>query len=139
MAKTAGSLYHCRVYYAETDAGGVVYHAAFLNYAERARCEWLRELGYSVADLQYTHGLIFAVRNCDIEYLAPAKLDQELTITTHLLHMGGASLGLEQIIRHQDAVLTRLKVTLVAVTTLGKTQRLPEELREKLQPYLQAA
>ena len=63
-----------RVYYEDTDAGGVVYHANYLKYMERCRSEWLADLGFSVANLQDKEGIIFAVRNAEIDFVAPARL-----------------------------------------------------------------
>ncbi|MCC2664562.1 MAG: ybgC, partial [Geminicoccaceae bacterium] len=83
-----------RVYYEDTDAAGIVYHAAYLEFAERARTEMLRCLGLDHGGLRDRFGLAFAVRRCVIDYLAPARLDDLLIVSTRLLRRGGASLEL---------------------------------------------
>src|ERR671910_3531324 len=85
-----------RVYYKDTDAAGIVYHAAYLAFAERARTEMLRCLGLDHASLRARFGLTFAVRRCVIDYRAPARLDDLLEVESRLLRVGGASLELAQ-------------------------------------------
>jgi acyl-CoA thioester hydrolase len=85
-----------RVYYEDSDAAGIVYHAAYLAFAERARTELLRCLGLDHATLRARFGLVFTVRRCSIDYLAPARLDDLLEIATRVVRRGGASLELEQ-------------------------------------------
>ncbi len=129
-----------RVYYAATDAGGVVHHSSYLNFAEAARTEWLRCLGYDQLQLQADFGLIFAVRSCEIDYALPAKLEDLLAIETRLVKIGGASLDLEQALRRKDAdgekTLVFIKLTLVAMNKDGKAMRIPDKLRNELQNYL---
>jgi len=88
--------YTLRVYYEDTDAGGVVYHAAYLRFAERARTEALRDLGIPHATLVAEYGLIFVVRRIKVDYLRPARLDESLTVVTEPVHVGGASVVLRQ-------------------------------------------
>lgn len=85
-----------RVYYEDTDAGGVVYYANYLRFAERARTEALREMGVSHAGMTALHGCFFMVRRVKLDYLAPAHLDDCLTVTTRTTAVGGASVGLRQ-------------------------------------------
>ncbi len=89
-------LFHVRVYYEDTDAGGVVYHANYLRFAERARTEALRDRGVPHAQMLGDHGLIFMVQRAKLDYLAPARLDDLLTIATSPLALRGASLTLRQ-------------------------------------------
>src|SRR5271168_154028 len=84
--------YPVRVYYEDTDAGGVVYHASYLRYAERARTEALRDLGIPHAALIAQYGLMFVVRRIKVDYLRPARIDESLTVVTEPLQVGGASL-----------------------------------------------
>ncbi len=132
-------LFQTRVYYAETDAGGVVYHASYLNFAERARIEFLREIGHNVADIADKEGLIFAVRQCHIDYMAPARLDDWLIIQSEITRIGGASLEFRQVINKQAGAdilpLTALNVTLVAVNKDGKASRIPAFLRDDLEKF----
>ncbi len=85
-----------RVYYEDTDAGGVVYHARYLAFAERARTELLRELGVAHADMQRTQGVIFVVRRVKMDYLRPARLDDLVTVVTEPLELRGATALLRQ-------------------------------------------
>src|ERR1700743_2725756 len=88
--------YPVRVYYEDTDAGGVVYHATYLRYAERARTEALRDLGIPHAELVERYTLMFMVRRIEVDYLRPARLDDSLTVVTEPLAVGGASMTLRQ-------------------------------------------
>lgn len=92
----ANFAWNVRVYYEDTDAGGIVFYANYLNYFERARTEWLRAAGINQRELTATHGIIFVVSRATIEYHAPAQLDDELTVTVVVRRMGRASLLLEQ-------------------------------------------
>src|SRR5918996_5274032 len=94
-----------RVYYEDTDAGGVVYHASYLRFAERARTEMMRCLGLEHSSLRAGLGLAFTVRRCVVDYLAPAHLDDHLEVRTGLARIGGASLDLEQRIFRDDRLL----------------------------------
>ncbi len=125
-----------RVYYEDTDAAGMVYYANYLKYAERARTEMIRLLG--VADGGRENGAAFAVRHCAIDYLRPARLDDEIDVYTRLVALGGASAELEQIVRRGDEDLVRLAVRLAFVTPAGKPSRLPDGFRTALAPYLQS-
>lgn len=130
-----------RVYYAETDAGGVMYHASYLNLAERARMEFLRLLGHSVIEISEKNGLIFALRHCEIDFLAPAFLDDLLGIESTIVEMGGASLKFRQVInRNAESGLIRLaelNVTLVAITKDAKATRIPDSLRKDLEKMVE--
>jgi acyl-CoA thioester hydrolase len=85
-----------RVYWEDTDAGGVVYYANYLRYMERARTEWLRTLGYCQWDLATNHGVLFAVTRVRIEYRRPARLDDELSVTCEPRTVGAASVTFGQ-------------------------------------------
>lgn len=125
-----------RVYYMDTDSGGVVYHPNYLNFAERARCELLREVGYQVSDLEKDLGYMFVLKHADIEYLAPAFLDDELEIVTKLMYMKNSSFKTRQIVRKNNEDICVMHVTLVCVdANTIKPVRLPNILREKLKPY----
>jgi acyl-CoA thioester hydrolase len=88
-----------RVYYEDTDAGGIVYHANYLRFFERARTDWLRSLGAVHTELDARHGLVFVVRDLAIDYLAPARLDDELLVDVHVLETRRASMRLAQYAR----------------------------------------
>jgi len=118
-----------RIYYEDTDAGGVVYHANYLGYLERARTEFLRELGVSVKELN-DEGCIFPVVRVEIDYRAPAVLDDLLKIETLVQNVGKTSFTLRQkIARSADNhPLVEALVTLVCVRPGMKARRLPEVL-----------
>ncbi len=119
-----------RVYYEDTDAGGVVYHARYLAFAERGRTEMLRAAGYEHAPLLKEGGKAFAVVSANLQYKAPAKLDDELTVRSEITRVGGASMEIKQDIFCADRLLTEIKVTLVCVDSSFKAARLPAEIKK---------
>jgi acyl-CoA thioester hydrolase len=124
-----------RVYYEDTDAGGVVYHAGYLRYLERARTEWLRSLGYSQALLKAEESLVFTVVSMQLEFLKPARLDDLLCVRSRATLAGGASVAFEQeILRGESERILAAQVR-VACLDAGsfRPQRLPATLREHLQ------
>lgn len=92
----SSSAWRVRVYYEDTDAAGIVYHANYLRFMERARTEWLRGLGYEQARLRATEGVLFVITHADVNFLHPARFDQELLITTVLERLRRASMSLHQ-------------------------------------------
>src|ERR1700690_1768567 len=88
--------YSCRVYYEDTDAGGVVYHSNYLKYAERARTELMRTAGFDHTTLAKEHAVLIVVRHCAIEFIAPARLDDALEVRSRITTIGGASLTIRQ-------------------------------------------
>lgn len=133
--------YSVRVYYEDTDAGGVVYHASYLRFAERARTEALRDLGIPHAELLERFSLMFMVRRVEVDYLRPARADDLLSIVTEVLAAGGASVGLRQTIRGPDgdcAVLTLRLACVRAVEGGTRPGRLPPRWRGTLQAMCNA-
>ena len=125
--------YTLRVYYEDTDAGGVVYYANYLRFAERARTEALRELGIPHAALVAQYGLMFVVRRIKVDYLRPARLDASLTVVTEPLIVGGASVVLRQEVRDGALSCAVLEVQLACVPPNGdKPARLPPPWRAAL-------
>ncbi len=122
-----------RIYYEDTDAGGVVYHANYLRYFERGRFEYLRARGLSVADLA-ERGHIFPVVRLEIDYRSPAVLDDLVRVDTEVLEVGRTSFTLgQQVVRVVDGrLLADGRVTLVCVAPGMKARRLPEELLQAL-------
>ncbi len=109
-----------RVYYEDTDSGGVVYHANYLKYMERARTEWLRQLGLSQSRLLQQEHLIFAVRSLSMDYIRPARFDQQLEVRSRLLRLGKVSLEFEQHIyriedNFPDVLLTQAEVKIASL------------------------
>ncbi len=122
-----------RIYYEDTDAGGVVYYANYLRYFERGRTEYLRERGVSVSELM-ERGAIFPVVRLEADYRAPARYDDLLRIETEVLEVGKTAFTVgQQAVRAVDGkVLVDAKVTLVCVNLQMKPKRLPEELLQAL-------
>jgi acyl-CoA thioester hydrolase len=125
--------YAIRVYYEDTDAGGVVYHATYLRYAERARTEALRELGVPHADLVQQFGLMFMVRRIEVDYERGARLDEALTVETEVLEVGGATTRLRQTVRSKDGICAALTIRLACVRVEGdRPGRIPAPWRKGL-------
>jgi acyl-CoA thioester hydrolase len=122
-------LYPVRVYYEDTDAAGLVYYANYLKFAERARTELLRRLGVEQERLRAETGLFFVVRRCTVDYLLPARLDDDLVVLTRLAGLGAATISLEQEVRRGDAALVRLALEIAALGRSFRPQRLPPALR----------
>ena len=125
-----------RVYYEDTDLAGIVYYANYLKFIERGRTEWVRSLGIDQVALKRDHGLVFAVRRVEADYLRPAKFDDELTVTTELSAVAGARLILEQAVWRAGEKLFAAVVTLVCLNDQGAAQRLPPEIRRLFAPAL---
>lgn len=133
---------HARVYYEDTDAGGVVYYANYLRFAERARTEWLRSIGVTHAQLMAEHGMLFVVRAVSCDYRSSAKLDDLIQIETDITRCGAAALDIHQIIRLEEAadgtrpakkkILAVTTSTIVAVSPEGKVLRIPDSMRKKI-------
>ena len=104
-----------RVYYEDTDAGGIVYHAQYLCFLERCRTEWLRSLGVEQDQLRQQYNALFAIRHIDIAYLSPAKFNDELEVTSAVSQLGRVSFDFEQHIYRRDAELGK-KVELCRAT-----------------------
>ncbi len=119
-----------RVYYEDTDAGGLVYHANYLRFAERARTEMLRLLGFRHGGLLESAGVSFAVRRVEIDFVAPAKLEDTLEVETRITDTGGASFAVAQIVRRDGRDLARADVHLVTINRAGRPARLPRPVRE---------
>lgn len=121
-----------RVYYEDTDFSGFVYHASYLKFLERGRTEFLRALGITQSKLHRDEaGLFFVVSRLTLDYLRPARMDDELTVATTLTACRGASMRLAQAVRRNDEVLVRAEVTVAAVRD-GRPARLPPSLRAAL-------
>jgi acyl-CoA thioester hydrolase len=118
-----------RVYYEDTDFGGVVYYANYLKFIERGRSEWLRALGFDQKALKSDQGLVFAVRRVLADYLRPGLFDDALVVRTRLVTLGGARLDLWQEVLRGDELLFTAEVTLVCMSLDGKAARMPEALR----------
>ena len=122
-----------RIYYEDTDFSGNVYHAAYLKFFERGRTEFLRDLGihhYELAE----QGIAFAVRSMDLDFIAAARIDDLLTVTTEVVETSGVRLVLKQTLLRDGKVVTTASVTVVAIKMGGGPARLPASLRALLVP-----
>ena len=134
-AGSGGHRYTARVYFEDTDAGGVVYHANYLRFAERARTEALRDLGAAHAEMTSLYGLMFMVRRVKLDYLAPARLDDSLLVVTRFLALRAASVELRQSFfrNGEDRPLVVLEVLLACVRVADQRPgRVPERWRVAL-------
>lgn len=120
-----------RVYYEDTDFGGVVYYANYLKFIERGRSEALRALGVDQVALKEA-GLAFVVRRLTAEYLSPARYDDLVEVVTEITEVGGASVGMVQAVRRGDVALFRATVQVACMDAAGRPRRLPTDVRARL-------
>jgi acyl-CoA thioester hydrolase len=130
-----------RIYYEDTDAGGIVYHSNYLRFAERGRTEMLRLLGLHQHQLHTESGLAFAVYKGDVHYMKPAKLDDVLLVESTLTDLTGASMHVRQVIRRARGDgpledLVRFNSQIFCMSADGKPARIPTSLRTVLEPYV---
>lgn len=126
-----------RVYYEDTDTAGIVYHANYLKFAERGRTEMLRLVGIEQAELARREGLAFAVRDCNVDYRRPAKLDDLIEVRSRLTGLRAASAEAEQLIYRDGTALARLDVRIACIDRDGRPARIPAALRVALETYLE--
>jgi acyl-CoA thioester hydrolase len=128
-------LWPVRVYYEDTDLAGVVYYANYLKYLERARTEWLRQLGFQQSLLKTDHDVIFMVKRLEINYIKPARFDDYLVIGVQVSDCRRASLVLRQWICRDTEILNEAQVTLAAVNaTTGRARAIPLSIVHALTP-----
>jgi acyl-CoA thioester hydrolase len=128
----ATHIYPVRVFFEDTDAGGVVYHASYLRFAERARTEMMRLIGIEHTRLIEREGVVFTVRRVEIDYLRPARLDDLLEVRTRLLEVHGASILAEQTVRRGAEEIARAVLRLALIGRGGRPARIPPVLRQAL-------
>ncbi len=121
-----------RVYYEDTDMGGIVYHANYLRYIERARSDWVRRLGNDQNAMRDA-GIVWVVRHIEADYLATAKFEDELVVETTLRSLSGVRLTMDQVVKRGDTPIFTAAVTAVCMNEAGKPVRLPAEIRALLQ------
>lgn len=127
--------FQCRVYYEDTDLAGIVYYANYLKFIERARSEMLRDAGVDQSALKSEHNLVFAVRRIEADYLAPARFDDLLSVTSQLDHLGGARIRLLQQVARATDVLFSAKIELACLNGSGRAVRIPADIRRKLKEW----
>ena len=126
-----------RVYYEDTDAGGVVYYANYLRFFERARTEWLRALGCEQSALLRDTGVVFVARSAQLEYLKPAKLDDELNISSAIESVGRAQVVFAQRAERQGEVIVEARMRIASFDPIrGKAVAMPKEIYEKFKALL---
>ncbi|MCG3267999.1 tol-pal system-associated acyl-CoA thioesterase [Yoonia sp. I 8.24] len=118
-----------RVYYEDTDLAGIVYYANYLKFIERARSEWVRELGIDQVAMKAA-GLVFAVRRVEADYLSPARFDDLLQIETSISRTTGVRLSLQQDVMREETLLFRAVVTIICMDETGTVARLPAQIRQ---------
>ena len=128
-------IYKVKIYYEDTDSGGVVYYANYLKYLERARSEAIYSLGLTNTKLIKDYGTIIIVKSCNIEYKKPASLEDELTIRSFVKSITKTSFFMNQIITKGDDTIVEAQVHLVFVNDLGKPVKIPDEIYLKFKPY----
>jgi len=119
-----------RIYYEDTDAGGVVYYANYLKFFERARTDFLRELGINQSQLLQEQNICFVVRKCEIEYTSPIKLDDMILVDVEIVSMSATAIIMNQKIHRDNKMLSSLKVEIVCVDSKSfKPRRISEETK----------
>ena len=124
--------YKFKIYYEDTDSGGVVYYANYLKYLERARSEAIYSLGLTNIKLQKDYGALIIVKSCNIEYKKPAKFEDELNIISSILSKTRTSFTMLQIIKKNEEIISEATVQLVTVNKEGKPIKIPEILNNLL-------
>ena len=124
-----------KVYYEDTDAGGVVYYANYLKFLERARTEALYSIGFSNSKIKKIYNSLIIVKSCNIDYKKSSFLEDELTIRSFVKSITKTSFFMNQIITKDDHIIAEAKIHLVFVNGDGKPVRIPEEIYSKFKPY----
>ena len=122
-----------KIYYEDTDAGGVVYYANYLKFLERARSEAIYKLGYTNSSILEKFGVLLRVKSCNIEYKKPAKFEDELEIISEITSFTKTSFIMRQIISRNNELISEAEVHLVSVDKNGKPKKIPDDLRKKLE------
>ena len=124
-----------KVYYEDTDAGGVVYYANYLKYIERARTEALSKIGLSNTQIKNKFGALIIVKSCNIEYKKSAHLEDELTIRSFVKSITKTSFFMNQVISKENEIIVEAQIHLVFVNKDGKPTKIPENIYSKFKPY----
>ena len=127
-----------KVYYEDTDAGGVVYYANYLKYLERARTEALSSIGLSNTKIKKEYGALIIVKSCKIEYKKSAYLENELNISSYIISLKKTSLIMKQLILLEKELITDAEIHLVFVNSGGKPEKIPYEIIKKFTPYVKS-
>jgi acyl-CoA thioester hydrolase len=128
-------IHKVKVYYEDTDAGGVVYYANYLNFLERARTEAINSLGLSNKKIKEDFNSLIIVRSCNIQYKKSAYLEDELSIRSFIKEITKTSFSMMQIITRNDEKITEALVNLVFINSFGKPTKIPNLIYENFKPY----
>ncbi len=129
-------IHNVKVYYEDTDSGGVVYYANYLKFLERARSEAIYSLGLSNKKLLEEHRALIIVKSCNINYLKPAKFEDNLKIISIIKVMTKTSFIMKQIVKRDNDTISEAEVHLVIVNEQGRPIKIPEILKNKFKDYL---
>ena len=128
--------YELKIYYEDTDAGGVVYYANYLKFLERARSEAIYEMGFSNTELKKEFGVLIIVKSCNIDYKKPAIFEDKLSIISTIKEITKTSFIMEQNINRDTELIAYADIHLVSVNLDGKPTKIPEILKNKLSEYI---
>ena len=125
--------YKLKVFYEDTDSGGVVYYANYLKFFERARTEAITQIGLSNKKLLEENGIFIIVKSCNIEYKKPAKLEDQIEIKSNIISISNTSFKMRQKALRDNEIITDCEIHLVIVDKKGKPSKIPEILKKKLE------
>jgi len=128
--------YNIKIYYEDTDSGGVVYYANYLKFTERARTDLIQQLGFSLNKLSIDYDILFVVKKIECEYQMSAKLEDDLIVKTKILEIKNASFTLQQDIERNGITLFTSKILMVCINSKGKPNKIPKALSQKLQIHV---
>jgi acyl-CoA thioester hydrolase len=128
-------IHKVKVYYEDTDAGGVVYYANYLNFLERARTEAINSFGLSNKKIKEDFNVLIIVKSCNIQYKKSAHLEDELSIRSFVKNITKTSISMMQIVSRKEEVITEALVHMVFINNLGKPTKIPDLMYENFKPY----
>ena len=126
-------IFKVKVYYEDTDVGGVVYYANYLKYLERARSEAIYSVGYTNSSILKKFGILLIVKSCNINYKKPAKFEDTLEIISEVKSFTKTSFLMKQSISRNNEIISDAEIHLVSVDKTGKPSKIPEDLKKKLE------
>ena len=125
-----------KIYYEDTDAGGVVFYANYLKYLERARTEAIYSLGYTNTQLKDKYDIIIIVKSCNINYIKSAKFEDRLSVYSKIMSISKASFVMKQVIKRKNIEISNAEIVLVAINEKGKPTKLPNGFANKLRKHI---
>ena len=128
--------YNLKIYYEDTDAGGVVYYANYLKFLERARSEAIYELGFSNTELKKKFGILIIVKSCNIDYKKPAVFEDKLSIISTIIEITKTSFVMRQNIKRNEELIAVADIRLVSVNSNGKPTKIPDNFKDSINKYI---